>query len=419
MIEISPFKALRPTPESISYVNSPPYDVVGQNEAAQVISENPDSFLKVVKPEAIIPSGKKIAYTQLAKIAAKNLKSMIDRKVMMIEQEPCFYVYQQIDGSYQRTGLVACLSIMDYQKGLIRKHEKIRIKPWKERVQHIKITRAHTGCPLIFFKDDEMIEIIINRAKVVQNAIYDFISDDGVRNRCWKINQEDMMASLGKAFIEIENVYIADGHHRVAAAAEVARLEDQAQKSSRKGNRLSEEYFYFPALLVPHNQIRILGYHRLVKIHSGFSPNLFLQKLKKDFMIEKITPNQSFLPSKKHEFGMNLNQQWYRLFLKESNSILSDDFVDHLDVAILQNQVLFPLLDIVDPQKSKRIGFIGGQNSLSILDQEIKNGSKIAFTLYPTTANEVMEISDHNEIMPPKSTWFDPKVRSGIFVHQF
>ncbi len=416
MAEVKPFKALRPATELISIVNSSPYDVISRGEAVEVIKRNPYSFLKVIKPEATVSPDKNMSYHKLALRAASNLQELIDRKVMVLESEPCLYIYQQSNGSYQRTGIVANLSVDDYQKGLIKKHEKIRLNTWQERVEHIRITRAHTGCALIIYKQNSYIERLIYKGMVAKNAIYDFISDDGVRNCCWKINQEDIILSLSNAFQKINSLYIADGHHRVSAAAEVMKIKKQEQNNTEKQDN---EYAYFPAVLIPHHQIRILGYHRLVKGLDGFSPDFFLSKLKERFEIQRLTSNQPFLPFKKHEFGMNLAGYWYRLYAKENIIKECQSIVDKLDVSILQSFIFDSLLDINNSQKSKKLEFFGGKNAFSELENGMQKDAGIAFTLYPTSVDEVMKVSDNKEIMPPKSTWVEPKLRSGVFVHLF
>ncbi len=416
MAEIKPFKALRPAPELISAVNSPPYDVISRTKAAELIKRNPNSFLKVIKPEATVSADKNIAYHELALRAARNLRELIDLKIMAVDSERCFYIYQQSNGSYQRTGIVVNLSVDDYQKGLIKKHEKIRLNTWQERVEHIYTTRAHTGCPLIIFKSNSLIEELIYQEMIKKNIIYDFISEDGIRNSCWKINREDIIFSLSSAFQDVRSLYIADGHHRVAAAAEVMKIKRQEQKNSKKQD---DEYAYFPAVLIPHNQIRILGYHRLLKDLNRLSADCFLSKMRKTFEIERLTPNQPFLPSEKHEIGMNLTGQWYRFYVKENNTKINQPIINNLDVFLLQDQVLGPLLGIKDSQKSNKVEFIGGKDALLQINKKIQQGAKLAFTLYPTSVDDLMAVSDNKRIMPPKSTWVEPKLRSGIFVHLF
>lgn len=419
MVEISPFKALRPVGEKVSLVNSPPYDVVSREKAVEIIKRNPCSFLRVIKPEALVSGEEVLSQRNGTEIAARNLTNMIEQGVMKTDSKPCFYIYQQINGFYCRTGIVACLTVDDYEKGIIKQHEKIRLRAWQGRVEHIYNVRAHTGCVFTVYKSNFRVGEILQNSMTVENKIYDFISEeDEVKNKCWKIDKEDTIKSLKNAFKEIPFVYIADGHHRAAAAAEVAkrlRKEKEEIPALKKG-----EYSYFPAVLLPHDQIQILGYHRLIKKLTGFSANLFLDKLKEIFQVKNISMNKPFLPGKKHEFGMNLKGQWYKLFFKlNKENKIDRTIIDDLDVSILQDYVLGPLLGINDPQKNKNIEFIGGTDSLKQLSQKIDQGADIAFTLFPTSIKEVLQVSDEGKIMPPKSTWFEPKIRSGIFVHQF
>jgi len=415
MIKIKPFKALRPEPDKILAVNSPPYDIVSRNQAAEIIKKNPDSFLKVLKPEAVIPCGQNLSNQKLAEKAAENLEELIEGKKMFFESKPCFYIYQQKYGIEQRTGIVACLSIKDYLNGSIKKHENIRTKIWQERVENIIVTRTHTGCILMVYEDNSVIENIVQKSMIKDKCLYDFVSDDGITNLCWKIDHDDVIISLEKAFREVNNIYIADGHHRTAAAAEAARLEQE----NNRNEELEDEYLYFPAVLIPKQQIRIMGYHRLIKNLVNFSPDSFLENLNLSFKVEKLSNNQPFLPAQKNTFGMNLSGNWYKLIIKEGIIPKKISKIDQLDVSILQNLVLNPLLDIKDPQNSDKIEFIGGKDSLVQLIEKISLGANIAFTLNPTSIDEVIEVSDNNEIMPPKSTWFEPKLRSGIFVHRF
>jgi len=414
-MKIKPFRALRPEAEAVFAVNSPPYDIVSRNQAVEIIKKNPDSFLKVLKPEAVIPCDQEWGYQKLAEKAAENLEELIKSKKIFFDSKPCFYIYQQEDKFYRRAGIVCCLSIKDYLNGSIKKHENIRTETWQERVEHILVTRAHTGCILMVYEENTIIKNIVEQSMVKENCIYDFISDDGIKNCCWKIDNDDTIYSLKDAFQKIPNLYIADGHHRVAAAAEVARLEQETNKD--KG--LDGEYAYFPAVLIPKQQIRIRGYHRLIKNLDNFSPDSFLERLNLNFKVEKLSDNQPFLPSQKNIFGMNLAGDWYKLIIKEDKIPGKQCKVDQLDVSILQNKILDPLLNIKDPQNSNKVEFIGGNSSLSQLIDKIHQGANLAFTLYPTSIDEVINVSDNNEIMPSKSTWFEPKLRSGIFIHRF
>lgn len=421
MVNIKPFKALRPCEDKVSQVSSPPYDVINSKEARAILDRNPYSFLQVIKPEITVEQKNYLSNTQLAGMAAENLQKLVDQKVLQKDDKDCLYLYQQDDGICKRIGLAACLAVDDYLKGVIKKHENINIKPFREREEHIKYTRAHTGCVLVFYKNNPYIDRLLNKEMNSRNEIYNFKSDDGIATVCWRIKEKEAIFSLVDAFQDIESLYIADGHHRAAAAVQAGQsLKSQRAKKNREENEIDEEYMYFPAVLIPEEQMRILGYHRIVELPKGFDSKDFMESLGHLFLIEKKVPNRPFLPAKRNEFGMNLEDQWYNLSLK--NPILGKqefDIVAQLDVSILQNKVLNPLLDVEDPRKSDRIEFIGGQNALKKIEVISKKTSVIAFTLFPTSTKEIVEITDKNLVMPPKSTWFEPKLRSGIFVHLF
>ena len=421
MVNIKPFRALRPVKELVSQVSSPPYDVIDSKEARTILNRNPYSFLQVIKPEITIEQENDLHSSQLATIAADNFQKLLEQNIFLEEKKKCLYLYQQDDGICKRIGLVACLTMDDYLKGVIKKHENINIKPFQEREEHIKHTGAHTGCVLIFYKSNQYIEGLLNQEMSSKNEIYSFESDDGIATICWRIEEKETIHSLVNIFQNIENLYIADGHHRAAAAVRVGQsLKSQRTPVMGKEDELDEEFMYFPAVLIPEEQMRILGYHRLVELPKGFVRKNFMESLEHLFLIEKKVPNRPFLPARRNEFGMCLEGQWYILALK--NYVLNEyesDIVGQLDVSILQNRVLNPLLDIKDPRKSDRIEFIGGQNALEKIKQVSKKFSSITFTLFPTSTKEIIKISDRNLVMPPKSTWFEPKLRSGIFVHRF
>lgn len=421
MVFIKPFKALRPKEEMVSLVNSPPYDIVSQDEARRVIKSNPYSFLKIVKPEADLSEGQILSGYQLSEIAAKNLLTFVSQGIMKKDEKDSFYLYSQDNDIYKRTGLVACLSVEEYLNGIVKKHEKINLEPYQGRIEHIKRTKAHTGCILTIYQSNNQIDELVN-VEINNKPLYDFKSDDGVENRCWQIKEKNTILLLKEIFQSVKNLYIADGHHRAAAAAEVAQLiKSKNIKDIKCKMAEEEEYMFFPAVLIPHNQIHISAYHRVVKMPSGFVKDVFIKEIEKFFHVEKNVTNIPFFPDKKHVFGMNISGQWYKLtFIENSFNGSRDDVVSLLDVSILQDLILNPLLGIENPQKNDRIDFIGGDNRASgKIDEKIKQGSFIIFTLFPTSVEEVIKISDLGQIMPPKSTWFEPKVRSGVFVHPF
>ncbi len=421
MVYIKPFKALRPRDDLISKVNSPPYDILSQEEASSIIGNNPYSFLKVVKPEATIIGMRNVTNQQLADIAAKKLQEMIREEVFLKEEEECFYLYSQSSNACQRIGLVACLSVEDYLKGAIKRHENINIETCQQRVNHIKVTKAHTGCILIIYKSNHRIEELLKQEINYKKPIYDFGSDDGIKNLCWKIEKKETITSLKEAFQYVSSLYIADGHHRTAAAAEVAQmLKSKRNKGIVKEKNLDDEYMYFPAVLIPDNQIHISAYHRVIRVSPDFNRDDFFKKLEQIFKVEKISSNNPFLPTKRHEFGMNISRQWHQLLLKEDLLNRRDKNTrEYLDVSILQDLVLQPLLGIENPQKSNRIEFFGGNEAIVEIEKKNKEESVIAFTLFPASIEEVIAISEKQQVMPPKSTWFEPKLRSGIFIHLF
>ena len=421
MVYIKPFKALRTRDELISKVNSPPYDILSQEEARTIIENNHYSFLKVVKPEATIMEAEDITDYQLAEIAAKNLQEMIRQKIFLQDEDECFYLYGQSNEIYQRMGLVVCLSAEDYLKGVIKKHENINIGTYQQRVNHIEITKAHTGCILIIYKNSQYIDELIDCEIIGKKPIYNFESDDGIKNLCWKIEEKEAITSLREAFQHISSLYIADGHHRTAAAVEVAqKLKSQRKNVIDRNINLDDEYMYFPAVLIPDNQIHISAYHRVVNITPDFNRNSFFKNLEQIFEIEKISSNNPFLPTKRHEFGMNISGQWYQLLLKEELLYKRDISTrELLDVSILQDLVFQPLLGIKNPQKSERLKFFGGSDALTEIEDKNKGESVVAFTLFPTSIEEVIEVSERQQVMPPKSTWFEPKLRSGVFIHLF
>ncbi len=421
MVTIRPFKALRPKEDLVHKVNSPPYDVISRDEARMVINNNPYSFLQVVKPEATVIPERYLSSFRLAEVAAKNLKKLIREKIFLRDEVDSFYLYGQSNDICQRTGLVACLSVEDYQSGVIKRHEHIDLEVSQERAYHIIVTKAHTGCVLVVYKNNPHIEELLQQVITSEEQIYHFKSDDGVVNTCWRIKEKKVIDSLITTFRQVAFLYIADGHHRAAAAVQAAQFwKTKLKKDEQKEEYAGEEYSYFPALLVPHDQIRILPYHRIVRIFPGLVQEDFLEQLNRHFQVEIINSHIPFLPSQKHEFGMNLCGQWYRLLYKEDvNSRPDSDIIAQLDVTILQNQILKPLLGIGNLQQKNRIEFIGGKQALPQIEDRIRQGSVIVFTLFPISIEEVIKVGQQEQIMPPKSTWFEPKVRSGVFIHLF
>lgn len=415
MATIKPFKAIRPKEKLVSKIASLPYDVISKQEAREEIKKNKYSFLNVIRSEAtfeneIDPYSKKVY-----KRAKDNLEKMIDRKYFIKEKEECIYIYRQIMNGRKQTGLVSLNLIDEYLEGNIKKHEHTRIKKEKDRINHIDTCDANTAPIFLTYKNNKKINMIINEWTKSYNPIYNFTSDDEIKHIIWKIDDMEMINKLKNIFDKkIDSLYIADGHHRTESAAKVG-LKRRKKEKKYTGK---EAYNYFLSVIFPDKDLYIMDYNRVVKDLNGLTNKEFLNKIQKNFEIQKIKNADVYRPKKTHEFGMYFEQKWYKLTAKD-NSFDNTSLVDKLDVSILQNNLLKPVLGIKNPRKSSRIKFIGGIRGLKTLENEVcKNNMKVAFAMYPTSIKELMNIADNNLIMPPKSTWFEPKLRSGIFINK-
>lgn len=400
MAIVNPFKALRPQPQFAPKVASPPYDVLSSQEAKVAARGNPHSFLHITKSEIDLPEKTDIHSTDVYERAKQNLEAFIQRGVLFREDKACFYIYQLIMNGRSQTGLVGVSSIDDYEKGVIRKHEFTRPEKEQDRINHIKTTRAQTGNVFLAYRNVDEIDQAINNWKSTHDPVYDFIAEDGVSHAIWVINSDQVTNNLKKLFKEkVPATYIADGHHRAASAAKV---------------RLQVEENYFLTTLFPANELRIMDYNRVVKDLNGLAPDDFMEKLKEDFEVE--TAEQAFSPQHLHEFGMYIKGRWYKLTAK--NHTYTDDPIGVLDVTILSNHVLDKILGIKDQRTDSRIDFVGGIRGLSELEKRVNSGEmQVAFSLYPVSIGQLFEIADSGEVMPPKSTWFEPKLRDGLLTH--
>ncbi|GAB4113322.1 MAG: DUF1015 domain-containing protein [Candidatus Caldatribacteriota bacterium] len=413
MPTIKPFRAYRPQPNIITKVAAPPYDVIGKEEAQQLAKDNPISFLHINKAEVDLENSIDPYDQRVYQQAKENLQRMIKQKVFIQDKEDNFYIYRQEMKGRVQTGLVACVSIDDYLEDKIKKHENTQIEKEIDRFNHIEFTDSNTGPALLTYKADKKIWQVINSWSKEKEPIYNFISDDGVTHICWIIDEQKMIKHLVEAFANIDCFYIADGHHRVAAATKIG-LKRRAQTKNYTGK---EEFNYFLAVLFPHNELYIMEYNRIVADLAWNSEKEFIQKISEKFTIEKQNGNSPYRPEARHSFGMYLANQWYKLTAK-SGTFNEEDVVDSLDVSILQNNLLDPILKIKEPRTDKRIEFVGGIKGLEELEKKVKSGWKVAFSLYPVSLEELMKVADTKNLMPPKSTWFEPKLRSGIFIHK-
>ena len=411
MATIRPFRGLRPRKELAEKVASPPYDVLSSNEAREMAKNNPYSFLHINKPEIDLPPETNIYDESVYLKGKENLDRFIKEGILVQDEKPMFYVYRQIMGDHVQIGLVAGASVEEYEKNLIKKHELTRADKEEDRVKHVNTLNAQTGPVFLTYKAKPEIDALINR--IIQNPPeYDFTADDGIRHTFWLVDNEQDIGRLQELFKTLDCLYVADGHHRSAAAMRVKQMR-QAQNPNHTGN---EEYNFFLTVIFPHNQMYIMDYNRVVKDLNGLSKEAFLDKVKEKFEVKEIGPTTE-KPKQKHEFVMYLDGKWYRLKAKPG-TFDEKDPVAQLDVSILMNNLLVPVLGIGDPRKDKRIDFVGGIRGLEELKRRVDSGEwQVAFGLFPTSIEDLMAIADAGKIMPPKSTWFEPKLRSGLIIH--
>ncbi len=414
MAVVRPFKAIRPVQELVSKVAALPYDVMNSEEARELVKDNPYSFLHVDKAEIDLPREVDIYDFQVYEKAKENLQRMISEKVYIQDKNPNLYIYKLTMNNRAQVGLVGCTSVDEYEQGIIKKHELTREDKEIDRIRHVDICNANTGPIFLTYQSRAEIQKVIDEWMNKHVPLYDFTADDGITHTIWIIDAEDTHVFLTKQFAEVEALYIADGHHRSASAAKVG-LKRKADAQNYTGE---EEFNYFLSVIFPNDQLYIMDYNRVIKDLNGYTEEEFIQKLQDQFEIEISDSMDPYKPTQKHTFGLYMNKKWYILKAKDSIIDLQDP-VARLDVSILQEYILSPFLDIQDPRSDKRIDFVGGIRGLGELVKRVDDGGmKVAFSMYPTTIQELMDIADAGKIMPPKSTWFEPKLRSGIFIHQ-
>jgi len=409
MARIEPFRGLRPRPDLAAKVASPPYDVLNSAEARAMADGNPHSFLHVVKPEIDLPVGTDLYADEVYAKARENLRRMREDNVLIQDDEPCFYLYRQLWKGHEQVGLVAGASARDYLDDVIRKHELTREQKETDRMRHIQTLNANTGPVFLTFKQRADVDALFARGLQTE-PVYDFTTADGVRHVFYVIRDPEWIRQVQTAFRSMETLYVADGHHRSAAATRVK----VARESANPDHSGDEEYNFFLAVIFPHNQMKILPYNRVVRDLNGLSVPAFLERVEKAFEIsEQGDPD----PRQVHEFSMYLNGNWYRLTARPE-SFDSADPVASLDVSILQTRLLAPVLGIENPRTDERIDFVGGIRGTGELMKLVDGGEfAVAFSLYPTTIEQLFRVADAGLIMPPKSTWFEPKLRSGMVIH--
>jgi uncharacterized protein (DUF1015 family) len=413
MSTFKPFKAVRPIPEKARDIASLPYDVMDSDEARIEVQKNPLSFIHVEKPEVDLPLGTDLYDPQVYAKARENLYKYINDGLMIQDPKPMFYIYRQTMDGRDQYGLVGLASVDEYMNGTIKKHELTRAEKEADRIRHIDACDAHPSPVFFTYRHQQTIDSIVDRVCKTTAPVYDFVSDDGIGHALWLMNKDADIHAIQQAFARLPYLYVADGHHRTASAAKVGLIRRE-QFPDYTGE---EEFNYFMTVIFPDNHLKIFDYNRVVKDLNGLSKEEFLAQVKASWDIADVPAGQDIHPSHLHQVSMYLDGKWYYISPKNGtwNAL---NVVDNLIVSILQNNLLHPILGIEDPRTDKRIDFVGGIRGLDELVRRVDSGlEKVAFALYPTTMDELIGIADAGEIMPPKSTWFEPKLRSGLFIH--
>lgn len=407
-----PFKAIRPNKEFADKVAALPYDVMNSAEAAEMVKGNPYSFLHVDKAEIDLPADTYLYDPAVYAKAAENLGKLVTDGICKKDSTPCFFIYRQIMDGRSQTGLVGCASIDDYINNKIKKHELTRADKEQDRINHVDICNANTGPIFLTYKNGEAIKNAVAAWQANHEPEYDFVSD-GVQQTVWVIDDVTVTDTIAAEFDKIDSLYIADGHHRCASAVKVG-LKRREENPDFTGE---EEFNRFLAVSFPCDELEIMDYNRLIRDLNGYTRNQILTLLSEKFTFEAVGGTEPYKPTEKHTFGMYVEGRWYKLTAKEG-TFDPNDPVSQLDVSILQNNLISPVFGINDPRTDKRIDFVGGIRGLKELETRANKDMKLAFSMYPTTLDDLIAIADAGLIMPPKSTWFEPKLLSGLFIHE-
>lgn len=406
---IKPFRGLRPVPEHANDVVAPPYDVLNTAEARERAQGHPLSFLHISKPEIDLPEGTDPYAAEVYAKGAENLQKLVSEKILMRDDKPYYYVYRLIMNGHQQTGLVVSASVADYDTNRIRKHEFTRPDKEDDRVRQIDALNTQTGPVFLTYRHNDIVEAITSKVSKTE-PLYDLTADDGVKHTIWLVADQSDIDTLTSTFDAMECLYIADGHHRSASASRIA-----AQRNQNSGSAGEASHDYFLSVIFPDNQMQILDYNRVITDLNGLSEDELIEKIKDSFTIEAV--NELYKPQQTTEFSMYLKGQWYRLAIKPE-LIPQNDPVASLDISLLQNNLIEPILGVSDPRRDKRIDFVGGIRGLTELEKRVDSGEmQVAFALYPTNLSQLMDVADANEVMPPKSTWFEPKLADGLVSH--
>ena len=411
MAVLKPFKAVRPKAEYASRVGALPYDVMNSDEAREKVKGNPYSFLHVDKAEIDLPLGTDIYSEAVYEKAKENLNALEKNGICEQDEKPMLYIYRQVMNGREQTGIVGCTAVDDYLENKIKKHEFTRADKEADRIHHVDTCDANTGPIFLTHRENKTVSDITVNWKNTHSPVYDFVSDDGVGQTVWVVDDDETVNRLVEEFKDIPYLYIADGHHRAASAVRVGqrrRGEGEYDKNA--------EFNFFLSVIFPCDELKIMDYNRVIADLNGFTAEEFLEKISGKFTVEKAEQSP-FAPQSRHTFGMYLDGAWYKITAKPQY-INEADPVARLDVSILQNNLIAPILGIEDPRTDKRIDFVGGIRGLKELERRVAEGMRLAFSMYPTSLEELMDIADAGKVMPPKSTWFEPKLLSGLFIHK-
>ena len=410
MATVRPFICVRPATDKAERIAALPYDVYNREEACQVVKDNPLSFLNIDRAETQFDSSVDTYDERVYAKAKELLEKMKEEGSFITDNDRCYYIYELTMDGRKQTGLVACSSIDDYAKGVIKKHENTRADKEVDRINHVDKCNAQTGPIFLAYRANTVINGVIAEVKK-EAPVYNFVSDDGIRHAVWKIGRTEDIDTIESEFNKISQIYIADGHHRAASAVKVG-MKRREEHPDYDG---TEEFNFFLSVLFPDEELMIMPYNRVVKDLNGNTKEEYLDKVSKVYDV-KCVGKDAYAPAEKCKVGMYLDGQWYELTAKDE--IKSDDPVEGLDVSVLQNHLLAPILGIGDPRVDKRVDFIGGIRGLGELERRCMEDMTVAFSMYPTSIQELFDVADAGLLMPPKSTWFEPKLRSGLFIHE-
>ncbi len=408
MAEIRAFRGIRPAAGKEADIAALPYDVYNREEARKAVEGKPLTFLRIDRAETQLSEETDIYAPEVYQKAKELLWGMVENGDFVQDDKPCYYLYELTMNGRSQTGIVACASIDDYLNGMIKKHENTRREKEEDRVRHVDICDAQTGPIFLAYRNQESLKKIVADVKTGA-ALFDFTSEDGIRHRGWKIADTEKISAIYEAFHQMNALYIADGHHRAASAVRVG----VKRREEHPGYTGEEEFNYFLSVIFPDDELMIMDYNRVVRDLNGLTPEEFLSEIKKVFDVETLDKAEH--PKRKGQVTLFLEDKWYLLTLKPEYE--NCDPVEGLDVSILQKQILEPVLGIQDPKTDKRIDFVGGIRGLSELERRVHTDMKVAFAMYPTSIGELFAVADAGLLMPPKSTWFEPKLRSGLFIH--